>query len=42
MVEAISISTQGLGGYSEILFEAPNSNLYINLGPKSYSIIYNI
>ena len=34
MVEAISISTQGLGGDSEILFEETNSNLDINLGPK--------
>ncbi len=34
MVEAISISTQGLGGDSEILFEETNANLDINLGPK--------
>ena len=34
MVEAISISTQGLGGDSEIIFEETNSNLDINLGPK--------
>ena len=34
MVEAISISTQGLGGDSEILFDETNSNLDINLGPK--------
>ena len=37
MVEAISISTQGLGGDSEILFEETNSNLDINLGPKELS-----
>ena len=43
MVEAISISTQGLGGDSEIIFEETNSNLDINLGPqKSCSIIYYI
>ena len=34
MVEAISISTQGLGGDSEVIFEETNSNLDINLGPK--------
>ena len=34
MVEAISISTQGLGGDSEITFEERNSNLEISLGPK--------
>ncbi len=34
MVEAISISTQGLGGDSEITFEETNSILNITLGPR--------